>query len=75
MEKFPMNVVFIYKSVDNKSLSWDISQKPTENRIHARKGEWIYIVIAQKNNWWIKEYLMYKYLVSCVRLSYFCWWK
>ena len=28
----------VYESVEDKSLSWDISQKLTENRIHATKG-------------------------------------
>ena len=28
----------VYESVDDKSLSWDRSQKWTENRIHAAKG-------------------------------------
>ena len=28
----------VYESVDNKIMSWDISQKSTENRIHAAKG-------------------------------------
>ena len=27
----------IYESVDDQSLSWDISQKSTENKIHAAK--------------------------------------
>ena len=26
------------ESVDDKSLSWDVSQKSTEDRIHASKG-------------------------------------
>ena len=28
----------VYESVDDKSPSWDISQKLTENRIQAAKG-------------------------------------
>ena len=28
----------VYESVDDKSLSWDISYKSTGNRIHATKG-------------------------------------
>ena len=28
----------VYESVDDKSLSCDISQKSTENGIHAEKG-------------------------------------
>ena len=28
----------IYESVDDKSLSWDLSQKSSENGIHAEKG-------------------------------------
>ena len=27
-----------YESVDGKSLSWDIYQESTENRIHKTKG-------------------------------------
>ena len=28
----------VYESVDDKSLSWNISEKSTKNRIHAAKG-------------------------------------
>ena len=31
--------VRVYESVDNRSLSWVISQKSTENKIHAVKGQ------------------------------------
>ena len=38
MEIFHMNAGRVYESVDNKSLSWDVSQRSTEDRIHAAKG-------------------------------------
>ena len=37
MEKFPMSAA-LYESVDDKSLSWNISQNLAENRIYTAKG-------------------------------------
>ena len=34
----------VYESVDDKSLSWDISQKSTENRTHVAKSQEIIIL-------------------------------
>ena len=30
----------VYESEDDKILTWDITQKSTENRIHTTKGKW-----------------------------------
>ena len=37
MEKISYELC-VYESVDDKSPSWDISQKSTENSIHTAKG-------------------------------------
>ena len=39
MEKLPMNTESMSLQTIYKSLSWDISQKSTENRFHAKRVE------------------------------------